>query len=165
MVESHFPGLESPGKQATGIWSISTVCCVDSTLYQLDLAGCVCLFRVRSVWPRRLVQESEQSGLKTASVTTTAATVTTATVAATIPPPVTPSCIGMLVLCEYTIATYFCKVHISRIFFSISWHFRRHFKYYLCFDYIFLFGFVTSTMWLATEWHHPCVQTLWKEMG
>ena len=25
--------------------------------------------------------------------------------------------------------------------------------------YLFLLCFVTSTIWLPTEWHHPCVQT------
>jgi len=26
-------------------------------------------------------------------------------------------------------------------------------------------GFVTSAVWLPTEWHHPCFRTLWNELG
>ena len=29
----------------------------------------------------------------------------------------------------------------------------------MCFHYLFLLGLVTSTIWLPTEWHHPCVRT------
>jgi len=55
------------------------------------------------------------------------------------------------------IAAFF--LHISancayRIFFCINWLFRRHFNI-IC---DFLLGFVTSTIWLPTEWHHPCVR-------
>ena len=73
----------------------------------------------------------------------------------------------MPVLCVYAIAAYFaCRVfrifqqseYISHIF-RINWHFRRQFSYCLCFCYLFLSGFFTSTIWLPTEWHHPCVRT------
>ena len=30
---------------------------------------------------------------------------------------------------------------------------------FLCFYHLFLLGFVTSTIWLPTERHHPCVRT------
>jgi len=44
--------------------------------------------------------------------------------------------------------------HISakcayRIFSRINWHFRRQFQRYLCFYYLFLIGFVTSTNRMA----------------
>jgi len=31
--------------------------------------------------------------------------------------------------------------------------------------YLFLLGFITSTIQLPTEWHHACVWTVWNEMG
>ena len=30
----------------------------------------------------------------------------------------------------------------------------------VCFYCMFILGFITSTIWLPTEWHHPCVWTL-----
>ena len=75
---------------------------------------------------------------------------------------------GMSVLCEYAIAAYFAYCHIFRTFqqsmhmayfFRINWHFRRQFQYSLCFYYLFLLGFVTLTILLPTEWHHPCAWT------
>ena len=74
----------------------------------------------------------------------------------------------MSVLVEYAIAACFAYCRVVRIFQQnahiayftrINWHFRRQFKYSLCFCYPFLLGFVTSTIWLPTEWHHPCVRT------
>ena len=77
---------------------------------------------------------------------------------------------GVSILCEYVIAAYFayCRIfpHVSakctyRIYFSHKLAFSTAiFKYYLCFCYLFLLGFVTSTIWLPTEWHHACVPTL-----
>jgi len=49
-----------------------------------------------------------------------------------------------------------CAYHI---FFRIHWHFWRNFNVIHCFYCLFLLGFVTSTIWLPTAWHHPCVQT------
>ena len=69
-----------------------------------------------------------------------------------------------VVLCEYAIAPYcrICSIFqqcACRIFFCKNWHLRRQFWYNLCFYYLFLLGFVTSTIWLPTERHHPCVRT------
>jgi len=44
------------------------------------------------------------------------------------------------------------------MFSRITWHSRRQFQYYLHFYYLFLLGFVTSTILLPTEWHQPCVR-------
>jgi len=73
----------------------------------------------------------------------------------------------MSVLCEYTIAAYFayCRifcifqqsVHIA--FFPHKHVFLTAILILLCFYYLFLLGFVTSTIWLPAEWHCPCVRT------
>ena len=46
-------------------------------------------------------------------------------------------------------------------FSCINWHFRQQFEYYLWFycRSLLCLGFVTSTIWLPTEWHHPWVRT------
>ena len=73
----------------------------------------------------------------------------------------------MSVLCKYAIAEYFAYCHIFRIFqqnvhiayfFCINWHFDGNFNI-ICVYCLFLVSFVTSTIWLPTEWHHPCVWT------
>ena len=54
---------------------------------------------------------------------------------------------------------------ISHMFFSHKLAFRRQFQYFSCFCYLFLLHFVTSTIWLPTECHHPCVRTPVKRDG
>ena len=66
--------------------------------------------------------------------------------------------LSMSVLREYTTAaffTYFSKVHLTDIL-RINWHFRQQFYYY--FQHLFLWGFVSLTIWLPTKWHHPCIR-------
>ena len=53
--------------------------------------------------------------------------------------------------------------HISancayRIFFRINWHFQRQLEYSLYFYCPLLLGYIALTIWLLTEWHHPCIQ-------
>ena len=57
-----------------------------------------------------------------------------------------------------TFLAYFSKVRISHIFLH-KLAFRQQFQYYFCFCYLLLLDFVTSSIWLPTEWHHPCVRT------
>ena len=77
--------------------------------------------------------------------------------------------LGMSVLCEYATATYFgycriasftyySKVCKSQIFSAQIGISGGNFNT-ICFYYLFLLGFVTSTIWLPTERHHPCVWT------
>jgi len=51
---------------------------------------------------------------------------------------------------------YFSKVRILQ-FFPHKLTFSTAFL--ILFLYLFLLGFVTSTIWLPTEWHHPRVRT------
>jgi len=81
--------------------------------------------------------------------------------------------LGMLVLCKYVTAAYFayCRIfaYFSKVcilhFFPHKLAFLKTVLILLCFYYLFLVGFVTSTIWLPTQWHCPCVRTLWNEIG
>jgi len=53
---------------------------------------------------------------------------------------------------------YFSKMHIWHIF-PHKLAFLTAILIFFCVFYLFLLGFVTSTIWLPTEWHHPCVWT------
>jgi len=65
--------------------------------------------------------------------------------------------IGLLIVRIFF--AYFRKVRMSH-FFSPNWHFSTAILISVVyFYYLFLLGFVTSTVWLPTEWHHLCVQT------
>jgi len=68
----------------------------------------------------------------------------------------------MSVLCEYAIAAYFAYCRIFRILFAYFFPHRLTFSAAILilfvFCYLFLLGFVTSTIRLATDWHHPFVR-------
>ena len=59
---------------------------------------------------------------------------------------------------EYAVATFFSKVHVAHIF-PHKLAFSTAILILFCLYYIFLLCFVTTTIWLPTEWHHPCVRT------
>jgi len=56
----------------------------------------------------------------------------------------------------------FSKIHIG-LTFLVPAHLgspgQRAIKQVSLFHCLFLLGFVTSTIYLPTEWHHPCVRT------
>ena len=61
-----------------------------------------------------------------------------------------------------TFLAYFSKLCMSHIFphkLAFSTEILILFVFLLPITFLFLLGFVTSTIWLPTEWHHPCVWT------
>ena len=66
----------------------------------------------------------------------------------------------MPVSCKHATAAYFTTMCISHIF-----PHKSAFPTAILLLFVPLLGFITSTIWLPAEWHHPCVQSVVEQDG